>query len=990
MYNTTGTDDDWIEICNVSGSTQDISTYIVDVNDTTEYTFPPNTTIANGSCITVDLKDGGGTEYNVDCPFTPDYSDGSNTNTLVNISRTIRLYAANGATAADIVTYDNSDGADGNGKSLHVIDATIDNSDTGTNWTEVDYGGSAGANTIIPNCLPSGPEIKVTGNLGFFPNIPDDDSNLNTPSGTNNTLFGAQFIGASQAKSYRIQNIYSGFLTISNVTLTGDTGDFTITTVPSSPVTYLNPTILEITFSPVAIGTRTAFVHIFNNDDNTDGDTEEEYIFTIQGDGLCVAGSNTITPSSGPEGTIVTVTGTNLSSATASFNGVNATVNNILATEMEVIVPSGATTGNLEIVDDLTCTSLVPFTVIDNQISSCEGGSNLTELFISEVTDATYGSLTYVEIYNATGVNVDLSTYSISIYANGNTNPGNASNQTLSGTLAPNSIYVLTMGVQPPLNSSLCSVSGGDGSLGVSSLTLFGINKKDNEHDFIGLYESGVLVDAFGGFGDNVWMDTLHTTVTGDRGFNFRRLNTATPLPQIAFDDNDWTIIDWAGSGSGSCSTNDYSNIGIYDFSTGTPPSVDSGPTIISSCNSATISITGTEGYNLGDDTKNLAYQWFFSAPGDIGWTEVPDDATYDDVTLATLNILDTSTLEGYQYYCQIREDDATCYAASDAVQLTLPTTTWTSGGWSNGAPDINTIVYIDADYNTNTDYEATAGHQWGSFSACNVFVNVGNTLTIADNYYIEVENNLVVDGKIIVNPKGSFVQVNDNGTVTVATQTSITVEKETALAMNWYEYTYWSSPVSGETINLGLSDAATNRRFWYNAQNYRDSRKETGNSNNYTNGQDDIDDGENTDGTGVDWTLAAGSDEMEPGVGYASTHSSSLFFGPPMSSPPFQFIYTFEGPFNNGIIPVPVYRNDDELADNNWNLIGNPYPSAISVDSFLIKNAGVLNSVPLSPHVDGLTNGAIFLWSQASDPDAANPGNQQQNFKQSDYAIIN
>ncbi|MBL0012572.1 MAG: hypothetical protein IPP30_02095 [Flavobacterium sp.] len=40
-------------------------------------------------------------------------------------------------------------------------------------------------------------------------------------------------------------------------------------------------------------------------------------------------------------------------------------------------------------------------------------------LYISEITDANSGGLSYIEIYNGTGVTVDLSNYTLYIYLNG-------------------------------------------------------------------------------------------------------------------------------------------------------------------------------------------------------------------------------------------------------------------------------------------------------------------------------------------------------------------------------------------------------------------------------------------------------------------------------------------------------------------------------------------------------------------------------------------
>jgi len=983
MYNTIGTDDEWIEICNVSGSTQDISNYSIYVDGSSEFTFPCNTTIGDGVCITIDLGDGGGADYNVDCPFGADYSNGLGTGTLANSTDTITIYASNGSTIADVVTYDNGDDSstNGNGSSYHIIDISADNSNTNSNWEAVAYGGSPGINTLLPNCLPSGVEINVEGNLGSFPDIPDGHT---TPSGTNNTLFAAQFVGASQSKSYRIQSLLATDVIISSITITGHATDFTVTSTPASPVSYTTPSILEITFSPTVAGTRTAVVHIFNNDTN-----EAEYTFTIKGEGNCIGVIDSITPTSGPENTIVTVsaTGLDLSTASASFNGVPVIMlNYIVATDkLEVTVPDTATDGNLEIVDGLGCTGFFAFDVIDNTIGGCGGGSNLTDLFISEVTDATTGGLSYIEIYNGTGSTVNLGGYSLEIISNGNSSGNTLTLNNVS--LANDDTYVVAIGVASSSTTSgsganTCPINGatgGNGHLANQASTIGGINKKDNEHDMIRLVHSGSTVDEFGVYQDDDWMDW--TIITGNRGLNFRRLATASPLPNPNFSltglSSNWNIIDWVGSGLSSCGTNDYSDIGQYDFSTGTPPMVTSGPTLNSSCNSATIEITALD----GTDPAGLTYQWFYSAPGDPGWNTIPNITAYDYVssTTAILSILNTAGLENYQYYCEVREDDALCATASDAVKLTLLSTTWTSSGWSDGSPDTDTIAIIDYAYNTGDN---------GDIEACNLIINSGITLDIDDSSYVLVQNNVLVYGNIIVRTSGSLVQVNDYGLFTLDSNGSAIVEKETSEFNQWYEYTYWSSPTENETIANGLSFADPNRRYWFNAQNYRDSVKENGNSNSFNPGQDDIDDpASEMDGTGTDWQTTSGGDLMIPGLGYASPNDPTVFSSTP-GCPGCRIKYTFEGPFNTGDISISIYRNDDEMLDNNWNFLGNPYPSALDADAFLTGNSEINNDAQdFSPSgVDG----AIFFWSQNSSHDSTNNGNQNLNFSQSDYAVIN
>ncbi len=302
---------------------------------------------------------------------------------------------------------------------------------------------------------------------------------------------------------------------------------------------------------------------------------------------------------------------------------------------------------------------------------------------------------------------------------------------------------------------------------------------------------------------------------------------------------------------------------------------------------------------------------------------------------------------------------------------LCASTVTWDGTSWSPSTPDSSTNAILTADYNTNT-----AGQT--SFSACSLTLNSGIQLTIAQNTYVEVNNDVTNNGRINIQNEGSFVQVEDTAVYDDSGSSfpeAAIVDKETAHLENWYEYTYWSSPVANETFGNALFQSSPYRRFEFNAANFRDSQYETFNDNILINGAgiDDIDD------NGDDWFLKSSGDIMTPGVGYAATHSiSSFVFGPN------NYIYTFRGTLNNGDITVPIERNDAETADNNWNLIGNPYPSAIDVDLFFTENNLALNPT------DGKLTGTIYLWSQNTAPTSTANGNQPLNFSNSDYATIN
>ena len=255
----------------------------------------------------------------------------------------------------------------------------------------------------------------------------------------------------------------------------------------------------------------------------------------------------------------------------------------------------------------------------------------------------------------------------------------------------------------------------------------------------------------------------------------------------------------------------------------------------------------------------------------------------------------------------------------------------WNNAVWVNGVqPSVSVKTVIDADYNTSAQ---------GSFSASKLIVKSGYTLTVDNETYVEVANNVTVNGNLIVETKGAFVQINDTATFTGTG----TVNKTTANKNAWYYYTYWGSPVSNMTVASAFPNVASSRRFFFNAANFLDADN------------DGFDDDYN------DWTIANGSSTMTPGVGYAATSSSSSTFpGPDYVS--------FVGTFNTGTITTPIAYTGDVTSADHPNLLGNPYASAIDYNDFYNANSTVIE-------------GVAYFWSQAT------PANGNGKFSQNDYA---
>lgn len=169
--------------------------------------------------------------------------------------------------------------AGGTNTSLASLPDISTNSNTGTltnfalagatsNWVD------GSGNTVSGNTPVNQPEANVQGNSN---NIVDGSTTINT---TINTDFQTVYVGNSKTIAYTIQNLGTGTLNITNITLGGPIpGDYSLGALPTSVAAGGSATF-EVTFTPTAVGSREAIVMINNNDCD-----EAVYNFTIQGMG---------------------------------------------------------------------------------------------------------------------------------------------------------------------------------------------------------------------------------------------------------------------------------------------------------------------------------------------------------------------------------------------------------------------------------------------------------------------------------------------------------------------------------------------------------------------------------------------------------------------------------------------------------------------------------------------------------------------------------
>ena len=282
-----------------------------------------------------------------------------------------------------------------------------------------------------------------------------------------------------------------------------------------------------------------------------------------------------------------------------------------------------------------------------------------------------------------------------------------------------------------------------------------------------------------------------------------------------------------------------------------------------------------------------------------------------------------------------------------------VTSTTWDGSAWSNGVPDASINVLIDGLYDTGND---------GSIDCCTLTVNAGANLTVSIGDYCNVSGhiNVIPTGILNVKSGGSLIPISS----TCIATGNINVERRTPSTKR-FDYTYWSSPVA-TTIGTALLPTKweSNWTFTFNTPNFYDI--ETTYWGTYISalpdGQDDNNDA---------WTRTNVANNMIAGKGYASMVKSI----PAAGIYPRTEIVTFTGPLNTGTINIPLSLSGNTLIDvDDFNLVGNPYSSAINSNDFIDTNISS-------------TSGTLYFWTHSNTLTTSYTGLAMYNFSTNDYA---
>ena len=303
------------------------------------------------------------------------------------------------------------------------------------------------------------------------------------------------------------------------------------------------------------------------------------------------------------------------------------------------------------------------------------------------------------------------------------------------------------------------------------------------------------------------------------------------------------------------------------------------------------------------------------------------DGTTYTPLTFtkptgagtATWTIINpTGTISScYNLRIRFRQTSTTTQFRIDDIVLKgnllcSTSTTWNGTTWSNGTPTSSTLVIIDGTYDTSLN---------GNIDCCSLVINTSRTLTITNSNYVNIQNNININGTLNLLDSGNLI-INSS---TCLNKGNISYTR-TLNNLNGYDYVYWSTPVANQTIETIYTTPSMGYKYYWDTL-----ANNTNSPNSYGN-----------------WSTATGT--MNIGQGYIVRSSSSYGWNGSLTT-------TITGVSNSGTINTPIQRGTlTSILDDNWNLIGNPYPSSINAITFLNTNTTLDGYVCVWKHINAPT----------------------------------
>ncbi len=264
-------------------------------------------------------------------------------------------------------------------------------------------------------------------------------------------------------------------------------------------------------------------------------------------------------------------------------------------------------------------------------------------------------------------------------------------------------------------------------------------------------------------------------------------------------------------------------------------------------------------------------------------------------------------------YYYRVRAVSNACKSSNSSVitAVTNNTVVWNGTAWSNtDGPTAILDSKVIGNYNLSKSFETK-----------DLEITSSGSIAITSNFDVTVNGAVTNNGTITVNSDANFVQKTGS---TYSGAGTFTVLREAKVPST--QFNYWSSPIYGnasvgQNMYAIYPNIPANRVMTYNTANDR-------------------------------FVTVQNPTYGAPGIGYSIK-------GPTNNTSSSGVTATFTGTTpNNGDVSVTLNK-----AGQNYNLVGNPYPSNIDLNAFYNDNTAVL------------ANGTFWLWDNTNNTELTQLG---------------
>lgn len=301
-------------------------------------------------------------------------------------------------------------------------------------------------------------------------------------------------------------------------------------------------------------------------------------------------------------------------------------------------------------------------------------------------------------------------------------------------------------------------------------------------------------------------------------------------------------------------------------------------------------------GWNTGnaasiEDAPADSNRWIF--------TYADDKFTVKNVATPIRQLSYNSGAPRFAAYDNAGQQELQLYKLSTPV-------TWNGTAWTNTTgPDATLDAVITGDYTTTSDLAAKS-----------LTVNSG-IFTVTTGTTLTVEN-------AIVNNSGAANFIVENDAVVLQSSndanTGVVTVKRNSSPLFRMDYTLWSSPVTGQNLRAFSPATLFNRFYSYDTE-----------TNVYV--------------QEIVTTEDVNTINFSAGSGYLIRMPNNWIVnsGSPADALPYEG--AFKGTLNNGTLTKPL-----SLLGSKYNLVGNPYPSPISISTLMSVNTSQIE-------------GTIYMW---------------------------